>query len=295
MSVHSTNINFQSCNSNLTSQYSDSYRLKLNSGPDNTYIRMDRLTKANSKQWTQFKNWTYCMVNQSRGVMSVILFKAFKNLYPSYEDVKTVTGFSEQEHQQFKQKCEVLTSSNPNVLNVLRNSACGPVALSTGAEEGERRYITYITSDENFNIENTPILEKCPNIKEYIEYYKDILIVVGSDFSNEEYFHNRGIFRNPYWILEKKHAGLSMFLHGFSAVVAQEHFPSIKCMHVIPVGSMQSILCKELKLGDGHIVTSTGDIDISNYVCNSDDPEGDLNVIKIEALIKIFNEKINRS
>ena len=123
---------------------------------------------------------------------------------------------------------------------------------------------------------------------------RDILIVVGSDFSNEEYFHNRGIFRNPYWILENKYAGLSMLLHGFSAVVAQEYFPSIKCMHVIPVGSMQSILCKELKLGDGHIVKSTGDVDISSCVYNPDDPEGDLNVIKIEALIKIFNEKINK-
>jgi hypothetical protein len=110
-------------------------------------------------------------------------------------------------------------------------------------------YIVYVTKNPDFSIQNAA--NKKLNLKNFIESYSDILISVGTDFTAEDSFHNRGISRNPYWVFEEKYSGLSMLLHGFTGAVAEMFFPEKKFMKVKPVGIMQCIIKKNLFPNEG--------------------------------------------
>jgi hypothetical protein len=124
--------------------------------------------------------------------------------------------------------------------------------------------------------------------------YGDILISVGSDFSEKESFHNRGISRNPYWVFEEKYSGLSMILHGFTGAVADKFFSEKKIMCVKPIGSMQAIIKNQLLPGEGYIEDKKEKVDITKLEVSANDPEGEMNYIKISALTRIYNQSIGK-
>lgn len=86
--------------------------------------------------------------------------------------------------------------------------------------------------------------------------YGSILMSVNADCTpkttmsgyiiNEKSYANRGIFRNPISIIEGKHKGLAMLLHGFSAAVALKFFHDKSWLEVSPIASMQHILYHSL-------------------------------------------------
>lgn len=65
--------------------------------------------------------------------------------------------------------------------------------MCTRFQPGQLNYIVYISKAPNFSIQNADMTGKEINLKNFIESYNDILISVGSDFSKEHSFHNRGI------------------------------------------------------------------------------------------------------
>ncbi len=262
----------------------------FNKGGESLFLRMELLTEANAKSWAQFKTMTCWVANQnSRGVLSGLVSLAGKANYPKYEEVKEVTGFSNEEYITFTEKAISLKEkTDKKIVDVLAANSVGSNHMHTGFNSGQLNYIVYISKNPNFSIQNADMTGKEIHLKNFIESYNDILISVGSDFSAEHSFHNRGISRNPYWVFEEKYSGLSMLLHGFTGAVADKYFPEKKLMHVKPVGSMQCIIKKNLLPEEGYIECSGTKIDLANLEVSKPDPEGEMNYITVSALKRIY-------
>lgn len=271
------------------------YGATFNKNGESLFLRMELLTEANTKCWAHFKQMSCWVANQnSRGVLSGLVKKAGEINYPKHEEVKEVTGFTDEEYIAFTEKAISLKRKTDNkIVNLLEANSVGSNHLCTGFQLGKPRYIIYISKNPNFSIQNAYLEgKKNQNLKNFIESYHDILISVGSDFSEEdkESFHNRGISRNPYWVFEEKYSGLSMLLHGFSGAVAHKFFPQKKLMSVRPVGSMQCIIKKNLFPNEGYIEHEGIKTDITTLEFSSTDPQGSLNYITVSALKRIYQK-----
>jgi len=259
----------------------------FNKDEETLFLRMVLLTEQNEKCWTLFKRTNCWLANENSGPLSGLVTLAGKENYPKYEQVKEVTGFTEEEYTTFTEKAiKLKNKTNGKIVNILKANSVGSNHMCTWFEPGKLNYIVYVTKNPNFSIQNVDMKEK--NIKNFIESYSDILISVGSDFSNEHNFHNRGISRNPHWVLEEKFSGLSMDLHGFTAAVADKFFPKMTHMLVKPVGSMQCIIKKHLLPGEGYIERNGAKVDITDLEVSETDPEGKMNYITVAALKRIY-------
>ncbi|QLH36747.1 MAG: hypothetical protein HWD61_11895 [Parachlamydiaceae bacterium] len=192
------------------------------------FLRMELLTKDNFTSWKKFKEMNDWVANcHSRGVLSNLIRMAGESRYPNYETIKEVTGFTYQEYEAFTEKAVKLKSQNDKIANIIAHNCVGSNHMVTSFEQGKLRYIVYASKNPTFSIQDAykHIISNPCNLKNYITAYSDILITMGTDFSENDYFHNRGISRNPYWVFEGKYAGLSILLHGFTGVVANTYFP----------------------------------------------------------------------
>ncbi len=81
-----------------------------------------------------------------------------------------------------------------------------------------------------------------------LEQYADILMCMRSiDMPQTPYYNNRGICRSLYSFFQGGQRGLSIKLHGFSAVVMKKMNPTKKFLTVAPLPSMLKILKNKLQ------------------------------------------------
>lgn len=255
-------------------------------GQETLFLRMELLTPENSPGWHRYTQMSCWVANNSRGMLSGLVRIARKEGPLKYEEIKESTGFTEREYSDFLEKAFALKTKTVEVLTA--NSA-GAGFMITGYYPGEPHYIVYITKNPHFSIQKTNHPEREFTLKNFIESYNDILISVGSNFSSKDYFHTRGISRNPYWVFEEKYAGLSMLLHGFTGAVAEQYFPEKKEMVVRPIGSMQVLIKKSLLPGEGYMDRCSQEpLDITKLTISPDDIERGLDHIKTSALTRIY-------
>ena len=255
------------------------------------HLRMERITQENEKDWSQFRQMSVRTSQESRGVLSVLVLWAGTENYPSYEEAKDITGFTEEEFRNFTDKAIAVKNTSKKITDLLNHNSIGTAHMWTYFTPDEKHYIVYATKNPNFEITGKT---KEYSLKNFIQSYGDILISVGSDFSDTKTsFENRGISRNPWWVFENKYAGLSMILHGFSATVADKFYQDKSVLRVKPVGSMQNLIVKNLQPGEGYIENAGKRTDITDLKVSNTDPEGYMNYIKTSALVRIYNKAIN--
>lgn len=260
---------------------------------EDLFLRMQLLTKQNQERWS-YKEWSGAIANSSeRDPLGTLAYWAGtdKSFHPSY-------GFTESEFKDLEEKIVKLKNkTDGKIISLLAKNSAGINYMNTYADG--HRYIVYITRNRDFSILNCNQVD-CKsgvssdqfNVKNFFKYYKDILIAMGSDFSQENSFHNRGIARNPYWVIEEKYAGLSMILQAFTGAFAANYFPDKILMKVKPTFIMQTILKKSLNKGDGYVEQNEGEsVDITEYQ-PKEGMESPMNYIKVSALARIFNDTL---
>lgn len=111
-----------------------------------------------------------------------------------------------------------------------------------------------------------------------------------------------GIFKNPLWVIDGRYGGMAMALPSISGAVFTKYLqePSTakskkkakeNWLKITPYGSMQVILSKSLKPGDG---VYDGFKDITNVKVSPDAGVYGKNRIKVSALNRIFKEMLEK-
>ncbi len=160
-----------------------------------------------------------------------------------YEHIKSETGFSDEELIQYINIMgkNGFHSKNPNRAD-LHDTVSGSAFIRGYINTGS--YFVYACKDPYFTIQKTFLTDKF-SLKEFISQYNNLLICVGSEYS-EKFSGSRGIFRNPITTIENTHKGLAATLIGFSGAVAYR-FLNKNEIRIGPVGRMPGILCAVLK------------------------------------------------
>ncbi len=255
------------------------------------FLRMELLTPENARNWTKFRDLTGWIVDTMYGgIFGKLVDLAGTDKCPSYAQIKEQTGFTEIEYSTFITKA--IQQKNKTAGKIVRLVAATPegsAAMFTSHIPKELHYIAYVTKNATYSVPD--VGAKDFTLKHYISAYSDILISMGSDFTKETTFHNRGISRNHYWVLQDKYAGFSMLLQEFTAAFAEQYSPTKLFMEVRPVGSMQCILQKSLSPDDGYVENRDGtQTDITNLTCSVRAAEHHTNFVKVSALTRIYRE-----
>jgi len=151
------------------------------------------------------------------------------------------------------------------VVTLFEGNSSGIGAFYDAYDKDNLRYVVYISKNPQHDIQNVKAGNR--TLKNYIESYDDILISMGSNFSREDQeFENRGIARNPFWVLNDKYAGFSMLLHGFTGMVAARFFPQKQSMVVHPLLSMLRIITKNLLPNEGYVEEKDKLTDLTSLV-----------------------------
>lgn len=267
-------------------------------GHEIVYFGMERVDRYNVDNWDKYKNCTQRLTANSRGILAV-----WPSIIPEirevpFGDLKQVTGFTdESELLDFLDKLEKVVHENKNVIVALQKIPTGLAGFYI--EDDGNFYVVYASKKPVTG--RFPFPDNLPSslpLKKYYEYFGDLLMVVRSQIKpDEDSYGNRGIFKNPISFIEdgNKYPGLSLKLHGFSAVVAQYISKDKQYMDVEPAPAMRRILVmnKDWKPGD-LMIDGRDFFDYSQEELNK---FKDLRVvmalepqfhIKIEALIRLF-------
>lgn len=210
------------------------------------YLRMERVTETNQKQWQQYSAKAYAIAE--RGLNDLCSMAIYPDWNHDIELLKKISGYTEAEIQDFVEWLQKRGFTTSKHLTVLSQNSLGSGVMYTSIGS----YIIYAAKTETFSITQCPLIEEGAHltVKSFIEFYQDIVMSVGSSFQEPASFRNMGIFRNPYNVVEGTHKRISLILHGFSGAVVQKYFPQKNEMHVTPISSMQALICNALKPED---------------------------------------------
>lgn len=243
---------------------------------EKVYLRMEMLTKENSKAWHTYKLFAGYIAGKDESITSGLADSIDEIRYKdgtyyqyrfkdddSKKSLLTKFGYTESEFHDFVQ---VLgnhgiynTGKRQNVLEV--NSP----EYDSWYSFRPNCYIVSASKTPDFQIQSLPIPKKSDwTVKAFIELYKGLLMSVGSDLSFPRTYENRSIFRNPYSVIENTFKGLAMGLHGFTGAVAQQFFPKITTLNIRPAQEMGAIIKKTLPKSayiiSEHIQTNNEDV-----------------------------------
>jgi hypothetical protein len=252
------------------------------------YLRMVPLSDLNAPLWKRYNDLSLRVSGNSG---RDILINFLRRGSPSYNDpkidIRELTGFSEQEYENFKEKIESLKHPNTEIsysVSFIKGENLEMAAIDLEDKAG--KYIIYATSNPNFCILEASIkTQKDITIKNFFESYKDLLTFGVCDFSDDKQlllggeidhtkfgseligapsFLIQGGGRNPYWILEKKYENLFMVLNEFSACVETQYFHHKTYLMTQPMGLRQSIIQEGLNAEMGFIFNRKGEhVDIT--------------------------------
>ena len=268
-------------------------------GNEIVYFGMERVDEKNIENWNKYVRYSDSLTKNSRGILAVWPSHIAKIREVPFSQLQKITGFTEEsELSEFLDKLEKVVQENKNIVDGLKGVPTGIAGFSIQADGNY--YVVYVskkpvTSRFPFP-DNLP--EFFPSLKKYYEYFGDLLMIVRSEIETDgDSYSNRGIFKNPISFIEdgNKYPGLSMKLHGFSALVAQHISKNKQYMSVAPAPAMRSIILKNKGWHPGDLTIDGRDFfDFSPEELN--DFKDTKNVfakephfrIKIDALIRLF-------
>lgn len=274
------------------------------------FLRMEQVTNDNYAFWRRYLNATKSIVGGSRSLLEGLMQTTnaerdgngnIQYINQHYEDCANYLDFDRAEFQK--------------LINSL-----GAGGYLAGPEHSRKRsallevyggssnfflirdnqhYVVFASKTRDFSThfpderKNAEPPDEFITLKEYIRRYDDLLMCVGSWFTSDDHYHNRGIFRNPMSMIQNSHKGIAMLLHSFSGSVVQKFFPERKTMVVKPLTSMQHLICKHFKPGEyslrGRSVEQVIEQSSSAFF-NGDGFELDFNDIQVEALARYYTE-----
>lgn len=207
------------------------------------------------------------------------------------DSILEASGFNQEEYHDFLYFLiqHGFVNGSPKLKTLI---ACEAGIIANIMTTCHESYAIFASKTPDFSIQNVPASHTTiVKLKDFIHYYGDLIMTVGSDFSTTREYRNRGIFRNPMSVIENKHKGISMILHGFSAAVAQKFFPAKEIMCVTPIGSMQAIISnsplerKDFKMTDEEYERAKAITNFRETIC-----EVATNKIHILALAHLYYE-----
>ncbi len=209
-----------------------------------------------------------------------------RSMWCPLDDIKEFSGYSDEELKDFIQWMGKNGFHSKNEKRAdLHDTAGGSAFLHTSVGD----YFVYACKEASFFIHKTTILpNEISTLKRFVSQYKDMLICVGSTYS-DEHSVSRGIFRNPMTSIDKTYQGIAIALIGFSGAVAHR-FLNKKTMYVGPIGRMPGILCAALKKNE-FTVSGMSDAAVRKKA-ERKSAFFDFNgfTIQLTALNRIFNE-----
>lgn len=228
---------------------------KTQAGED-IYFGMERVDASNIETWDFYRTYIELFgVRSGGGALFFLARKAATDIKDFDEETRKSFGMGDEELLKFKnmllEKGFNTRAKSKDLENIRGGVAGFNVFLSTDAMP---YFVVYASKKPVVGKFPLPTKTKPKDMKEFMINYDNLIMSVGSWLThNKDFYQNRGIFRNPFNIVEGNFKNISLQLHGFSAAVMEKFYPERKFMIVYALPSMTNILEKNLKPGDAYL------------------------------------------
>lgn len=118
---------------------------------------------------------------------------------------------------------------------------------SNGVNVSQQTHMVYISKSPICNRADFVSLSSNTGFGSYVDSYGHLILSVGVMINLiKDIVENRGIFRNPWSVIEGGYGGLSMMAHSFTCMVIEDYFSSVQTFKVRPFKKMAEIFVNSL-------------------------------------------------
>ena len=276
---------------------------------EKVFLKMESVTATNQAAWERYCVATAQLTKHERSALTYAMRHTRKIvnadgevqfLNDKYDELVDRLGMSKQAFEAFITLCGkngfFWAPENKRKIKSVNNTHAGATHLRLDTDS--KCYVVYASKTAHFKMPDGGEILTSANpltLKDYIGLFSDLLICVGVDFPEGGYVHSKGMFRNPYSIIEKTHTGLSMVIRGFTGAVAKKFFADKHTLRCKPLSSMQYMISSSLQPEDYRVENYSHDEALSAAKESLDD--GDVfempdNSIKISALDRLYRNHV---
>jgi len=208
---------------------------------EKVYFGIEFIDDKNFKEWTLYRE-------VSEKFLVNYVSPSF-NLSEEYrEDFFPQSGFdSKEEYGEFCDKLIQNTSGVTSDSIYKKETGYKSAIGAFGFDKDAGYYVAYVSKKPIVGYFDHPKPEKVQTFKGYHEGYQSLLMCVRcQDVPNTKVFNNRGIFKGLISCYDLNYSGLSMKLHGFTALVFEKLGKTHMSVAALP--SMYQIMRKSIPI-----------------------------------------------
>eukprot|EP01126_Amoeba_proteus_P021792 TRINITY_DN2220_c0_g2_i4.p1 TRINITY_DN2220_c0_g2~~TRINITY_DN2220_c0_g2_i4.p1 ORF type:complete len:324 (+),score=46.33 TRINITY_DN2220_c0_g2_i4:48-1019(+) len=229
------------------------------SSGERVFFALEQLTNVSRRLFSQlsrnyFRYFTRECTKSRGSILSAL--SSPRVGYPIYDDsVAKNYGFSKLEYETFTEGLKKRDFKN-KAGRAIRDIGSGLTGFECEIHGAD--YVAYVSKN--------PVLSKFPfmdnmcqviTYKQYLECFGFLLIIVTTNLhSDQPFFQNHGIVRNPSSFLEGGYKRLSIKLHTFTANVVHALYPIKQYLIITPTEIMEKIATEEMREGELFVGTN---------------------------------------
>ena len=212
------------------------------------YFGIETIENSDKKKWEQYKNSASFLVN---GESCDISIGSFVELGTRINDIvelseflatRTLPDYWTADSKKFEELCIKLRERNITIDSPKARELSTIPHASNGINVNKQTHMVYVSKSPV--IGRIDFIAKSKGFRGYIDKYSDLILSVGVTIHNV--VENRGIFKNPLFVVEGGYTGIAMMAHSFTCMAIENNWPEIKIFKVRPLKKMAEIFINSL-------------------------------------------------
>lgn len=212
------------------------------------YFGMETIENSDKEKWELYKNTASFLVNGESCGTSI---GSFVELGTRVKDItelreflttRTLPDFWTADSEKFEELCIKLRERNITIDSPKAKELSTIPHASNGVNVNKQTHMVYVSKSPV--VGRIDFVAKSKGFGGYIEEYGDLILSVGATIN--DIVENRGIFKNPLYVVEGGYTGIAMMAHSFTCMAIENNWPEVTTFKVRPLKKMAEIFINSL-------------------------------------------------
>lgn len=209
------------------------------------YFAMEPM--GDGKKWNSYKQYAQLLVNGEDYFTSIGSFTEIGSLIndavelKKFFETKSYPEFWTYDKARFEELSAKLKERKITVGSTKARELMTIPHASNGMNVSSQTHVVYISKIPVTGIANFDMSPESDQFcfGNYVDRYDNLVMSVGTKI--DDIVENRGIFRNPWSVVQGGCGGIAMMAHSFTCMVVKKHWPSVESFKVRPLKNMGEI------------------------------------------------------
>lgn len=215
---------------------------------EKVYFAIEKIESSDKNKWVQYKNSAAFLIN---GESCDIDIGSFVELGTRVSDIaelskflatRTLPDYWTGDSKNFQELCIKLKERNIRIDTPKAKELSAIPHASNGVNVNKQTHMVYVSKSPIIGRIN--FVANSKGFGGYVDKYGDLILSVGVTIG--DVVENRGIFKNPLFVVQGGYTGMAMMAHSFTCMVIEKNWSEVKTFKVRPLKKMAEIFINSL-------------------------------------------------